>query len=98
MDKRKRFSTVTILVDNQMKTPDDGSAPILLYDGANECYYKTTIKHILMVALSESRDFNAKMEKRMDEFEKQMKKKQDKFMSDMVESNQSIINLAKELK
>jgi hypothetical protein len=95
MDRRKRFSQSTITVDNSMKTPDDGSAPILLYDGINDVYYRTTVKHIIMITLQESRSEIDKMNKRINDFEESMDKKMKGFMSDMLESNRTIINLVK---
>ena len=95
MNKNKRFATYTITVDNAQRTPDDGSAPILLYDGLKDIYYRTTIKQILMVALKESREFLSAMESRMNDFETSMERKQNEFIADMVKSNETIINLVK---
>ena len=95
MNRHQRFSTKTITIDNSLNTKEDGSAPILLYDGLREVYYKTTIKHILMVALKESREFQDKMEERMNEFERTIKEQQTKFISDSVKTNEAIINLVR---
>lgn len=95
MNKAKRFSQATITVDNSMRTPDDGSAPILLYDGINDVYYRTTVKHVIMIALQESRAELAKMNERMNNFETSMNRKVNEFIADTVRSNEAIINLVK---
>lgn len=86
---------MTITVDNQLRTPDDDSAPILLYDGINEVYYRTTIKHVITVALMESKQFMKDMETQISEFESAIQRRQDEFISDMVKTNETLINFVK---
>lgn len=73
-----------------MRTQDDGTAPILIYDGVNEVYYRTTIKHILMVALKESRDFLGQMEARITDLEERLQRQQDTFTSEMAEKVETL--------
>lgn len=93
MNKNKRFAQATITIDNAMRTPDDGSAPILLYDGVKDMYYRTTVKHILMIALQESRAEIEKMNQRINDFETSMNRKMTEFIDDMVKNNEKMINL-----
>jgi len=95
--KNRGIVTAKIPFDAQSEAVGkDGSGIVLLFDEKRGCYYKTTIAHILMVALKESREFLDGLDQRFAELRQELVDEQHAFISDMTKTNQAMIELVKE--